>query len=194
MLISDITYQTKLNTICQIAWNLKNNFENNSFLKQFVFNFRSQNSLQFKGPLQLLSKMAPDGSIMLSIASYMYSYTLQPSQMDVQSCSSEEKGIILDALTNYMKKRQEKKCQLMSKHPHQFCDVLTHVSILESNPAEVTFESTESGQVDTNILVVRQPKQAYYSGPRITCPWCVLMNISRQSTRGSVQHSKVSNV
>ena len=93
---------------------------------------------------------------------------------------------MLNTITSYTKQCLVKEFHLMSKHPQQFCDLEAHVGILESNPAEVTFESTGSGEVDTNILVVRQPKQAYYSGPRITCPWCVLMNISRQSTRGSV--------
>mgnify|MGYP001799209010 FL=1 len=63
--------------------------------------------------------------------------------MDVWSCSSEEKGIMLDSLTSYTKKCLGKECHLMTKHPQQICEVLAHVSILESIPAEVIFESTE---------------------------------------------------
>ena len=50
---------------------------------------------------------------------------------------------MLDSLTSYTKKCLGKECHLMTKHPQQICEVLAHVSILESIPAEVIFESTE---------------------------------------------------
>ena len=93
---------------------------------------------------------------------------------------------MLNTITSYTKQCLVKECLLTSKQPQQFCDLEAHVGILESNPAEVTFESTQSGLVDTKYISFVPTKQAYYSGPRITCPWCVLMNISRQAMRGSL--------
>ena len=66
---------------------------------------------------------------------------------------------MLNTITSYTKQCLVKECHLMSKHPQQFCDLEAHVGILESNPAEVTFESTQSGLVDTNILVLCQPNK-----------------------------------
>ena len=122
--------------------------------------------------------MAPDGSIVLSIASYIHVQLFFVALTD--GCLELQLRGKRDNIGRLNQLYEETSGKEVSIDEQTSSPILRRFNSCKyfriQTSSEVTFESTESGLLDTNILVVRQLNKLIYYGPHITCSGCVLIS------------------